>query len=129
MPPTKRIVCYTGAGARASGIHSDAAFLKAVRKLHCSKDCPQDVDGWIKWSGALRDSPARCARMVKSNARIDAAARSLAAASRRFDACVAKECGGPSLQGAAAQCGAVKCAKQSSSLAKSDVKYRRLARM
>ena len=136
MPPKqtkqpKQIVCYTGVGAKASGIHSNKEFVKAAGKA-CTKGCPKDVDGLIAWTGARRVTPKRCSSAVKSNKRIDVASKLFDAAGAKFDACVEKSCGPVVLPSGVkifnqkpARCGAIQCAKQSAALAKSDARYAR----
>ncbi len=132
MPPAKKIVCYTGVGAKKSGIHSDAEFLKATETFRCtSLNCPRDVAGWIEWAGALRNTPAQCKSIVKNNRRIDAASKATARASAAFDACVEdKMCMNAETSGgvkAVARCAAMRCPGPSKRLAACNAKVNKLS--
>ena len=89
------IVCYTGVGAKKSGVHSDAEFLKAIESARCTNNCPAagDVAGWTEWAGALRRTPARCKALVANNRRAVVVSKALDRANAVFDACVeSKRC-------------------------------------
>lgn len=69
--PTNTI-CYTGVGAKASGMHSDSEFVKRVKAAKVcrnSKTCPapDNVQGWVDWSGAIKTTPKQCKTIVLSN--------------------------------------------------------------
>jgi hypothetical protein len=131
------VVCYTGIGAKASGLHTEAEFLTRLRP-HCSRDCPTDLNSWIEWSGAVRTAPTECKRMVQQNKRIGAANRNAGRADKAFDRCVdGSMCSVYLVQAAEAQhmeprrvmtsfarCAAVECPKASARLAAMHTKAR-----
>jgi hypothetical protein len=125
-------VCYTGARAKPSGVHTEAEFVSRVSSLCTGADpCPGDLRGWIEWSGAEVMPPAACRRLVARNRRINAANRAVDAAAAAFDGCVDRRCAGamelfiasqpqPTARVIAmpvARCAAMRCAKASARLA------------
>ena len=62
-----KVICYTGVGAKASGSHTPAEFLRAMRATQgegCYGGCPVDLKGWIAYSGATVRTPKRCKEIV-----------------------------------------------------------------
>jgi hypothetical protein len=133
MPAANRVVCYTGVGAKKSGIHSDAEFLKAAMRAGCKTNCPVDLPGWVGWTGAVVRTPAQCRRVVKAGRSIDVLYKATERASSAFDACVedrmcmnAEKAGGAK---AVARCAAMRCADTSKRLAASIAKLDKAAPM
>lgn len=127
--PKPKVVCYTGVGAKRGAVHSPAEFLRAMNTGRvCSRNCPaaDDLDAWVDWSGAIKSTPARCAKTVAKNRRIDAAARRADRAAAAFDRCVAAACDAsePVPPPAHARCAALKCTKQAARLAKASTAHK-----
>jgi hypothetical protein len=127
MPTVKqaggKIVCYTGVGAKRSGVHTDAEFLRAVAAAKCGgSSCPKenDADGWIEWSGAIRNTRAQCASVIRQNRRIEAATKAAGRAAARFDRCVDNYCAFVKEHGDArafAHCAVTRCPKEAAKYA------------
>ena len=137
---SNQIVCYTGMGAKRSGVHTEAEFLRGVRRLCPSKSpsCPAegDVQAWVDWSGAMRRTPAQCKRSMKHNAKIGIAYKAHNRAIDTFDACVTKKaslkCGKsfddrPISQGYFARCAVKTCPEVAVALAKSELRLQKTA--
>ena len=136
---SNQIVCYTGMGAKRSGIHTEAEFLKGVRRLCPSKSpkCPAegDVQAWVDWSGAMRRTPTQCKRTMKHNAKIGVAFKAHNRAIDTFDTCVTKrasaKCGKsfddrPVPQEYFARCAVKTCPEVAVALAKSELRLRKM---
>jgi hypothetical protein len=84
MNKTRKILCYTGIGARKNGKHSIKNFRKITRKLYsrakCNSmkknkkkygygsECPKNTNnnGWVNFFGADYMSPEKCNSIDKS---------------------------------------------------------------
>lgn len=85
MNNTRKVICYTGIGARKNAKHTRKNFGKITRKLYpkavCKRmknykkkygpgsECPkrENINGWVNFFGAEYISPKACNAIVKNN--------------------------------------------------------------
>ena len=60
-----QVICYSGMGSNPSGVHSEKEFLRAMKKVGCTSNCPKSVQGWLEWSGAKLTTPSYCYTMLQ----------------------------------------------------------------
>jgi hypothetical protein len=66
------IICYDGIGSKYSGVHTRKNFLRAMKSPIITRftryqtNIPKsnNLEGWMKWSGAELDDEANCRKMV-----------------------------------------------------------------
>lgn len=124
----RNIVCYTGKGAKQSGIHSEAEFMKAVRPLCTLSGCPKkaDIAAWIEWAGALLRTPSQCKRVIALNRKIQAAIEANKDAANRFDKCASSSrCTRLEDRQAFSRCVITECAKPVSTLVKREASLKK----
>ncbi len=71
---TRKIICYTGIGARKNGIHTEKQFMKTIKNnnQNFSKlPAKNNVKGWVKWSGASYTTRKICKKRLEQNASND----------------------------------------------------------
>lgn len=118
------VICYTGLGARRSGVHTSAQFMAAMRQFtaSCEPKCPTTEDGWIEWSGAGRKSEATCRRVVQVNRTVSASRKAALRAEAAFEECVAKSVCSPEAK-AHALCTLRWCPKQAAKVVEANGRW------
>jgi hypothetical protein len=117
------------------GKHTESEFIDVMEKIKCStKDCPIDVEGWIKWSGAERMPSRQCDKVVKGNERIERAEKEV----EKYRKCVSESCKAPigfarenttdNNLSAVAMCAAMRCKKEFAKLAKSNLALKKVTK-
>ena len=85
MNNTRKIICYTGIGARKNAKHTVKNFRKIVKKQYSRSECKRlenlkkkygfkaecpkkkNINGWVNFFGAEYTSPEDCNSIVKNN--------------------------------------------------------------
>jgi hypothetical protein len=83
MNNTRKVICYTGIGAKKNAKHNVKNFRKITRKLYpkaeCKRmknykkkygfgsECPKNINGWVDYFGADYTSSKNCNSIVKNN--------------------------------------------------------------
>jgi hypothetical protein len=85
MNTTRKVICYTGIGARKNAKHTRKNFGKIIKKQYSraeckrlknlkkeygfKRECPKkgNINGWIDFFGAGYTSPEACNSIVKNN--------------------------------------------------------------
>lgn len=85
MNNTRKVICYTGIGARKNAKHTVKNFRKIVKKQYSRSDCKrlennkkkygfkaecpkkQNINGWVKFFGADYTTAKACNSIVKND--------------------------------------------------------------
>lgn len=130
--PNKSIICYTGIGAKSSGVHTDKEFAKIAKKVlaqDCKKSssaCPKDIHSLVKVMGASRSTTKKCNRVVEYNKQIDSAYQKFRIATTRFTECIDKYCPKKS-EKAITICGKTHCVKNAKAVVNTRQKHIQIA--
>ena len=79
----KKVICYTGIGAKKNAKHTLKNFKKIVRKQYSKAECKtmankkygftfkcpkkENINGWVNFFGAKYTTPKECNSIVKEN--------------------------------------------------------------
>jgi len=85
----KSVICFT-AGPKSNSQYTNKEFLALGKNggLGCYADCPTNLKGWLKYTGAIKRSSAGCVEIVAKNKQMTKNNNKVYAAEDALDKCM-----------------------------------------